>query len=237
MLSFLGVIIVALLAGIFPVLLLVAARRRGELLGWGYRVPGQRWVLGAVYAVALGGVLVHGLFLWDDPLQRAAAFAVTALALVMTASMARSGAFAPRATVQLRHDAVSDTGTFALVLAGRPADAEVLLEYGDGERGAPAADGEIARFSALRSVRFVPDWASAGAAAPGELKVWAHRITAEDESEPLAVTLAYGDGDGAASVVLDPAGCAVLPAPSDGDGAAPVIVLQLERDAGAALSF
>ena len=74
-LSFLGVIIVALLAGVFPVLLLVAARRRGELIGWGYRVPGQRWVLAVVYAIALGGVLVHGLFIWDDPLQRAAAFA------------------------------------------------------------------------------------------------------------------------------------------------------------------
>ena len=83
-LSFLGVIIVALLAGVFPVLLLVAARNRGELLPSGYRLPAARWVLGVVYVVALGGVALHGLVLWEDPLQRACALAVTALALAMT---------------------------------------------------------------------------------------------------------------------------------------------------------
>jgi hypothetical protein len=233
-LSFLGVIIVALLAGVFPVLLLVAARRRGELLTWGYRVPAQGWVLGVVYAIALGGVLLHGLVIWDDPLQRAAAFAVTALALVMTASMVRDGAFAPRATVQLRHEVATDSGSFALVLAGRRAPATVTLEYDDGTPSAPTEDGEIARFSALRSVRFTPDWNAAGGAAPAQLKVWAHRITAEEDSEPLTVTLEIERGASREPVVLDPAGCARLaPEPE----AADAIVLRLERDPAAALSF
>jgi amino acid permease len=206
-LSFLGVIIVALLAGVFPVALLVAARRRGELTGWGYRLPAQRWVLGAVYAIALGGVALHGLVIWEDPLQRAAALGVTALALVMTVRMARDGTFAPRATVQLRHDVETDTGWLTLVRAGRPAPAEILLEYAGGERGAPSADGAIPRFSALRSVRFTPDWPGWSAAAPGvpgELKLWAHRITAEGESEPLAASLERDPGGERFVLVLEP---------------------------------
>ena len=187
-LSFLGVIIVALLAGVFPVLLLAAARRRGELVGWGYRLPARRWVLGGVYAIALGGVALHGLFLWDDPLQRGCAFAVTALAVVMTAGMARDGTFAPRATIQLRQDLESDTGALTLVLAGRPVPAEVVLEYAGGELVAAPPDGDIARFSALRGLRVTPDWSAVGSA-PEELNVWAHRVSAEQESEPLAVTL------------------------------------------------
>ncbi len=202
-LSFLGVIIVALLAGVFPVLLLVAARRRGELAGWGYRLPAQRWVLGAVYAIALGGVALHGLVIWDDPLQRGCALLVTALALVMTATMARDGAFAPRATVQLRHDVETDTGWLSLVVAGRPVDAGVELEYAGGARAAPAADGAIARFSALRRLTFTPDWAAVGASEPGELKLWAHRITAEGESEPLIAELER-DRAGACVLVLAP---------------------------------
>ncbi len=231
-LSFLGVIIVALLAGVFPVLLLVAARRRGELIGWGYRVPGQRWVLATVYAIALGGVLVHGLFIWDDPLQRAAAFAVTALALVMTAGMARSGTFAPRATAQLRHDLAADTAQFSVVMAGRPALAEAVAEYDDGHRVVLADGAPIDRFSALRSVAFTPDWA--GGSPPAQLRVWAHSVTAEQESEPLAVSLELEAAGARTPLVLDAGGGATLPAP---DGAQ-TLVLLLEREPGLSpLSF
>ena len=225
-LSFLGVIIVALLAGIFPVLLLVAARRRGDLIGWGYRVPGQRWVLAVVYAIALGGVLVHGLFIWDDPLQRAAAFGVTALALVMTAGMVRNGTFAPRATAQLRHDIAADTAQFSVVVAGHRARTEAVAEYDDGRRVPLAEDTPIDRFSALRSVIFRPDWAVAGDSPPSELKVWAHSITTEQESEPLAVSLELDAAGTRIPLVLDADGGTTLPA---GDGAGSFVLL-LERD-------
>jgi hypothetical protein len=203
-LSFLGVIVVALLAGVFPVLLLAAARRRGELTAWGYRLPAGRWVLGAVYAISLGGVALHGLFIWDEPLQRASAFVVTALALAMTAGMVRDGVFAPRATVQLRHELETDTGRLSLVLAGRPAPAEVVLDYSDGARVVTAAGDAIAGFSALRRLSVTPDWAAAGAPAPDELNVWAHRITAEQASEPLAVVLERDPAGERFELVLEP---------------------------------
>ena len=202
-LSFLGVIIVALLAGVFPVLLLVAARNRGELPAGDYRLPAGRWVLGAVYVVALGGVALHGLVLWEDPLQRAAALAVTVLALVLTVSMVRSGTFAPRATLELRAEPDGERGWFALVAAGRAVEAEVLLEYADGtEQRLRGASGEIARFEALRRVTLTPDWP---AGAP-ELNLWAHRVTAEDESEPLVARM-QSDVNGARAITVE-LGCA-----------------------------
>jgi hypothetical protein len=192
-LSFLGVIIVALLAGVFPVLLLVAARRRGELAAGDYRLPAGRWVLGAVYVVALGGVALHGIALWEDPLQRAAALAVTALALGLTVSMVRSGTFTPRATLELRAEPGGDAGWFSLVAAGRAVVADVVLAYADGtEQRVRAASGEIARFDALRRVTLTPEWP---AGAPAELKLWAHRVTADDESQPLEWRTEIVEGD------------------------------------------
>ena len=181
----------------------MAARNRGELPAGDYRLPAGRWVLGAVYVVALGGVALHGLVLWEDPLQRAAALAVTALALVLTVSMVRSGTFAPRATLELRAEPDGERGWFALVAAGRAVEAEVLLEYADGtEQRLRGASGEIARFEALRRVTLTPDWP---AGAP-ELNLWAHRVTAEDESEPLVARM-QSDVNGARAITVE-LGCA-----------------------------
>lgn len=199
-LSFLGVIIVALLAGVFPVLLLVAARRRGELLAGDHRLPAGRWVLGGVYAIALGGVALHGIALWEDPLQRAAALAVTALALGLTIGMVRDGTFAPRATVELRAEPGGDRGWFSVVAAGRAVAADVVLAYGDGsQERVRAASGEIARFAALRHVTLTPQWPPGGA--PAELRLWAHRVTAEAESEPLDARI-DPDAGGAGSIAI-----------------------------------
>ena len=114
-------------------------------------------MLGAVYVVALGGVALHGIVLWEDPLQRAAALAVTALALGLTVNMVRNGTFAPRATIELRAEPDGDRGWFSLVAAGRAVPADVVLEYADGtEQRVRGASGEIARFDALRRVTLHP---------------------------------------------------------------------------------
>jgi len=52
-----------------------------------------------------------------------------------------------------------------------------------------AARGDIPGFSELRSLTVAPD-----PAASGELKVWAHRVTAEEESEPLDVRVQRAAG-------------------------------------------
>ena len=112
--------------------------------------------------------------------------------------MVRSGTFAPRATIELRAEPDGERGWFALVAAGRAVEAEVVLEYADGtEQRVHGASGEIARFAALRRVTLTPDWP---AGAP-ELNLWAHRVTAEGESEPLDVRV-EPDAGGATSIAI-----------------------------------
>ena len=202
-LSFLGVIIVALLAGVFPVLLFVAARNRGELLPSGYRLPAARWVLVAVYVVALGGVALHGLVLWEDPLQRACALAVTALATAMTVSMVRRGTFAARATVELRHVDDDAGAMFSVICAGRPLCADIVLEYDRGdELRLRAAVGDIPHFASLRRIELTPDWAGV-AAIPAELAVWTHHVTAEEASVALDVRIEVAAGVASPSMAAD----------------------------------
>ncbi len=209
-LSFLGVIVVALLAGVFPVGLLVAARNRGELLASGYRLPAARWVLVAVYVVALGGVALHGLVLWEDPMQRACALAVTALALAMTVGMMRRGTFAARATVELRHVDDDAAATFSVVCAGRPLCTDIVLEYDRGdELRLRATAGDIPRFTSLRRMAVTPDWTGV-APVPAQLKVWAHHVTADEDSAALDVEIERGSGERAGRVPLDADGTAVV---------------------------
>ena len=160
-LSFLGVVTVALLAGVFPVLLVVAARRKGELPAGDYRLPVARWLLWTVYAITLGGVALHGLVLWEDPVRRLSALFVTVVALAITASMLRNGTFARRATIELCHDGIDDSARFSIVASGRPAAADVVLEYADGEQRLRGATGEIPAISTLRRAVFAADWKGA----------------------------------------------------------------------------
>ncbi|WP_026909551.1 hypothetical protein [Patulibacter minatonensis] len=220
-LSVLGVVVVALLAGVFPVLLNLAGRNRGELLGWGYRVPAQRWVLGAVYGFSLAAVALHGLVLWDDLPRRITALGVVALALVMTWSMVRGGAFRPGATIELRHDDASGTTTFHAVDAGRPGNVAVALDYADGTSvHLEGAQGPVADLDGLRRATFMPGGpAEAGRRASSELAVWVHRITEEDDSVALDAHLET-PGDAVDGVPLDEDGVARVP----GDGAVVSVV-------------
>jgi len=182
-LSFLGVIVISMLGGTFPVLLLVASRRKGEVVpGVIYRFLGHPLLATLVYLLFLTGMLLHGLVIWENPVQRAAALAAGLLMVGTTIVMARRGAFATRVVVELRED--QQRTTFAVTAGGRPATAEVRLGYVDGERRVQAAAGEIAALASLRTVAF-----QLAAPRAKELKVWAHRVTPEGNSEGLPALL------------------------------------------------
>ena len=76
-----------------------------------------------------------------------------------------------------------------------------MLAYADGsEQRVRGAGGEIARFDAVRRVTVTPEWP---AGAPTELNLWAHRVTAEDESEPLAAHIEPGpSAESSVTIVL-----------------------------------
>lgn len=93
-LSFLGVIVMSLLGGIFPMLLLTASRHKGTFVpGIAFRVLGNRAVTLGITALYLAGLFLHGLIIWQDPLQRAAALAVSTITLGGTIVLARRGLF------------------------------------------------------------------------------------------------------------------------------------------------
>jgi hypothetical protein len=177
LLGFIGVIIVPLLGGIFPVLLLYASRRKGERVPTAvYRFLGNPVLLTAIYVVFLLSILLHGLVIWTDPLQRILAVATSVMVVAMTITMRKT--FERRTIVELREE--DEQAFFSVTEAGHPAVAEVRLEYLGEERRYETASGEIPAFSSLRRATFQTERGA------GVLKVWAHRITPEGNSEGLA---------------------------------------------------
>jgi amino acid permease/predicted transcriptional regulator len=182
-LSLVGVLVVSLLGGIFPVLLLISARKKGEFVPKRvYRLLGNPVILALIYLLSLSGIFLHGLVIWEGAVARGVALLVGGLAVVMTIIMVLRGAFSSRAVVELREDQKEGgLSHLSVVAGGRPTRADVRLQYADGEQTL-AAEGsrEISALSSLRSavVRLID-------APARELKVWLHRVTQDDDSEGL----------------------------------------------------
>ncbi|MBA2712489.1 MAG: hypothetical protein H0U55_02915, partial [Rubrobacteraceae bacterium] len=120
LLGFIGVIIVPLLGGIFPVLLLLASRRQGERVPTAvYRFLGNPLLLVSVYGLFLASIFVHGLLIWTNPLERILAVATSVMVVVMTFAMRE--AFTRRTVVELRNEErdEGEQGFFSITTAGR----------------------------------------------------------------------------------------------------------------------
>jgi hypothetical protein len=213
LLGLVGVLTVTVVGGIFPVLMLVASRRRGELVpGVVYRFLGHPLLVGGIYVLFMGNLMLHGLIIWSGPVERASALAVALLALGSTAWMVRRGVLAPRAVVQLRDDArPGQRAALAITVNGQPASARAGLDYPGDEQTFEAAVREIATFSSLRRVVL-----QLPAGPARELKVWTHRITLDGDSEPLPALLEVSCADQTRRVDLAAyGGPALVPLTSD----------------------
>ena len=206
-LGFLGVMVHSLMSGIFPALLLVASRRKGELVpGVSYRALGHPLVIGGIYLLFISNLFLHGLVIWEHPLQRAGGVLVGLLMLVVTAAMIRRGAFGPRVVVELREDRRrAGRSLLAIMADGQPAAADVQVGDAQGERRIQGSTGDLPDFATLRSVDI--DMPAGGAR---ELKVWAHSISPEGISESLPVHVAVHDGDEKRDVDLGESGGQVV---------------------------
>ena len=192
LLSFRGVVTVAVIGGVFPVLLLLASRRKGESVPE-YILPflAHPLVVGGIYLVALGSLFLHGLLIWQDPFQRAVALLVGVVVLGTTSLLVRQGAFARRLVIEIRQDSAEEgVGTLMVTDSGRAAtQARVRLGYANGERVYQEALGVIPEFPTLNSVTVHVSGTKAQ-----ELKVWLHRVTPEGHSEqlPTLVKVSWG---------------------------------------------
>src|ERR687885_168346 len=96
-LGVLGALTLAVLSGTFPVLLLAASRQKGEYVpATVLRLLGHPVVLVGVYLLFAASLFVHGLVIWDQPLQRLAALGIGVAVLGLTLVVIRRGAPASR---------------------------------------------------------------------------------------------------------------------------------------------
>jgi hypothetical protein len=180
--AIIGVVSVPVLGGIFPMLILVAGRRKGEYIpGVVWRFLGHPVVVVGLYLIFLASILVHGLFIWTDPFPRLAALLAGGVILVVTFIVIRQGAFTPRAVVELRvNQAPHKPAVFTLTNIGQPLPADIHLKYKSDEQHLQAASGDIPDFNNLHAITFhLPPTPAR------ELKLWLHQITMEDFSESL----------------------------------------------------
>jgi amino acid permease len=216
-----GVISAPVVAGIFPMLMLVAGRRKGDYVpGVVWRFLGRPIVVIGIYLVFLSSILVHGLFIWTEFLPRMIAFAAGGVMLVATFVFIRQGAFTPRTVIEVRtHQDAQKPAIFTLTTVGQPLQAEISLTYRNDEQRRQASSGEIPDFKNLRAVTFrLPPTPAK------ELKVWLHQITPENFSEGLPARVIVQQGQERRTVEASAATGPVL-LPLDGDASRIEIVL------------
>jgi hypothetical protein len=185
-------VLALLLACIFPVLLLVASRRKGDLVpGVVLRVLGHPIVLSGIYLLTLAGILLHGLVIWEHPLEQTTALVAIVLTLGLTGVMLRQGAFPPRIVVELRWNRrEGDQAKLRIIARGAPLASAIRLGYPSQEQHLYGATAEIGAFAALSDVLL-----TFPAAQARELKVWAHQIDLDGASTPMPIQLMISDGD------------------------------------------
>jgi hypothetical protein len=184
--SIVGVLVSTIMGGIFPMLLLVSSRQRGECIpGQVFRTLGHPLVVAGVCIFYLAILLLHGLVIWQNPVERFCALGSAFITVVAILFMARQGAFSPRLVVELREDQRPDEPSeFAVTLSSTPLPAEVSLAYDAETQQHRAASGQVPAFTDLRQASFLLP-----ASRARDLKVWGHRITANGESESLPALL------------------------------------------------
>jgi hypothetical protein len=187
-----GVLGNSLVGGIFPILLLVSSRRKGELMpGVVFKLLNYPVFSAGIYSIFLGILFVHGLFIWQNPLARISALSIASLSLGATVVMKIYGAFTSRVVVELREEEQQGGhSVFTITAGGKPKIAEVLLGYADGEVHHQASTVDIPVLSSLRYAIFCLQTKG-----DKEMKVWTHGNNYENKSNSLPTFVEIESGN------------------------------------------
>jgi hypothetical protein len=222
-LGFGGVIANSMTAGIFPVLLLVSSRRKGECVpGVVYTWLGHPFVTVGVYALALAMLFAHGAAIYREPSIRATALLAGLAVLAVTARAFHRGAFTRRTVVELRANARDGSAVLNLMSGGQPLAAEIVVARPEGDERHHAPSAAIAKLAGVSHVTVTLPRSTAR-----DVKVWTHRVTPERVTEGLPATVEVEDGRSTRRVGLTLSeGQAILPI----DGAASTVRIVLASD-------
>jgi hypothetical protein len=188
-LGLIGTLTTPLLVGIVPVLLLVAARRRGEYVP-AARAPllSRRAGTAVVYAVFLGALVAHATVIWTDPLPRVAAATVAVLAVVATARVVRAGALRPVAAIELRRAVDLDRHRLRVTVAGTRVATDVEVRLGSGDRVDLHVDGAADLPERANAVTI--DLTAIGVGdRVSSLRLWVHEVEPSGVSAPSAAAV------------------------------------------------
>lgn len=186
-LGFTGTIAATVVSGVFPLLLLIASRRKADFVpGSVVGFLGHPVLVTILYLFFLASLILHATVIWQNPWERATALMVAFILVAATLSMRRRGSFDSRLVVELREDrSEGGQSAFSLTAGGQPVIADAELGYPDEVSRVHTASGEIPWVSALRHASF-----QLPATEARELKVWAHTITSPGDSEGIPALLA-----------------------------------------------
>jgi hypothetical protein len=200
-LSLVGTLTLPLLGGIFPMLMLVAARNKGD------RVPGRvvRFLGNPVVVAATIGVfflaeISYGLFIWTGPVERAMALLVAAAVPLVWLVTWRRGSFRSRTVIELRREpGRPERGILTVTANGRPLTTELSFSDGGETRLVTASSVTIPDPGRLR-------WATVALPAPGteELKLWTHVVTHDGDSHGMSVHASAASGSSRLDVAMPP---------------------------------
>ncbi len=155
-LGFAGVLGNSLVGGIFPVLLLISSRRKGEFLpDTVFKFLNSPWLMGSIYSFSLLVIISHGLLIWTNPIARISALSIAILSLVATLTMMLTGAFIPRTVVEIKIDPEAlQQSLLKITSGGKPQMTKIKLGYASGEEEYHAAIIPIESISSLEYAKF-----------------------------------------------------------------------------------
>jgi amino acid permease len=212
--GYIGVLTVALLTGVFPLLLLMVSRKQGEIVpGFQIALLGHPLILGSIYLLSLANLLVHGLVIWDAPLARVAALVIAVLVIVFPFHLRRAGRFQPRSILTIYQHQHQDMG-YSFAYAGQLADISLVMEERTGATTTmTGAQGTLAPGDTLRTIT-----ASIPARPGAHLKLWLYRVDGPESVAPLPVHVIVQVADVEHTYSALPANGQIL-VPTDGQAA------------------
>jgi hypothetical protein len=201
-LGIIGLLLLPILGGIFPMLMLASSRRKGDYIPKRtFRFLGNPLVITIVCLIYLSSLFVYGFFIWEDPVPRALAIGTGVLVLILTYLIIRQGAFRQRVVIELRAQVAdnNERTTLTLVDAGKPLQGSYRLVYADGEHSGQGNEIEIPSFKQLKNIYLTFHSPEAK-----EMKLWFHRVTPEGISEPISTGVRVKIHDDATAIQIDP---------------------------------
>jgi hypothetical protein len=181
LIGIIGVLLTPIISGIFAMLMLTAARRKGECeVGYGWAWLGHPAIVLLIMGFFLATIVAHGLIFWTSPVERALALGVAGVLIAFVLLSFRSGAFTPGAVVHVRFDEmIGMMPVVELVEVGRPGAGRVL-----------AADGAASRLSSSRESVIDIEMVTSQAK---QLKIWVHQLTPEGISRVVRSAVTHND--------------------------------------------